>query len=77
MHINTTKTMTIVLGLLVLCGTAGAVRIVAGPYLQEPSDTSMTVMWITDQNCTSWVEYGQGESLEGKAFNSQIGRAHV
>lgn len=73
MHINTTKTMTIVLGLLILCGTAGAVRIVAGPYLQEPSDTSMTVMWITDQNCTSWVEYGPDDSLDQKAYRTRHG----
>ena len=73
MHINATKTMTIVLGLLILCGTAGAVRIIAGPYLQEPSDTSMTVMWITDQNSTSWVEYGPDDSLDRKAYRTRHG----
>jgi len=57
----------------VLIKKAPAVRIVAGPYLQSPSETSMTVMWITDEKCTSWIEYGQGESLDQKAYHSQHG----
>jgi len=60
------------LGLLVVSPCHG-LSIVAGPYLQNPSRTSMTVMWITDQKCTSWVEYGTGDSPDQKAFNSQHG----
>lgn len=63
----------VVCAVLVLCGWAGAIEIVAGPYLQNPTETSMTVMWITDCNATSWIEYGQGESLERKAFHSRDG----
>jgi hypothetical protein len=33
----------------------------------------MTVMWITDQPCTSWVEYGTGDSLDRKAYRSRHG----
>ncbi len=28
------------------------------PYLQNPSETEMTVMWLTNVPCRSWVEYG-------------------
>lgn len=73
MHVNATKLLAIALGLLVLSGQAAAVRIVAGPYLQEPAETSMTVMWITDEECTSWVEYGQGRSLDEEAYRSRHG----
>jgi predicted phosphodiesterase len=57
----------------ILSGSAFALQIVVGPYLQNPSETSMSVMWITDSKCTSWVEYGSGDTLEQKAFNSQHG----
>ncbi|MFB3853781.1 MAG: metallophosphoesterase [Vicinamibacterales bacterium] len=32
--------------------------VLAGPYLQRPGQTEMTVMWITDQPSAGWVEYG-------------------
>jgi len=37
--------------------------LIHGPYLQNPTDHSVTVIWFTDKACTSWVEYGTGESL--------------
>ncbi len=53
---------------------APPVRISAGPYLQNPSETAMTVMWITDQNCTSWVEYGDAGTIPNrKAYHSKAG----
>jgi predicted phosphodiesterase len=49
-------------------------RIVAGPYLQAPTGNSMTVMWLTDKKCTSWVEYGTDkEHLEQTAYSSRDG----
>ncbi len=54
-------------------GKAWALQVVVGPYLQNPAETSMTVMWITDSPCTSWVEYGTGETLDQKAFHSRHG----
>ncbi len=57
----------------VLITKAPAVQIVAGPYLQSPSETSITVMWITDEKCTSWVEYGAAEPLKQKAYHSEHG----
>ena len=59
--------------LLVAKSPCYALSIVAGPYLQNPSRTSMTVMWITDQKCTSWVEYGAGDTLDKNAFHSEHG----
>ncbi len=50
-----------------------ALSIVAGPYLQNPTETSMTIMWITDQKCTCWVEYGQDGNANLKAIHSQHG----
>jgi len=34
------------------------VKVVAGPYLQNPGTSSMTVMWITDGPAAGWVEFG-------------------
>lgn len=40
--------------------TAGApLTIAAGPYLQNPSDHAMTIMWITNGNATGSVEFGE------------------
>ncbi len=73
MHARAVKSMAVLLGLLVLSAPARAARIVVGPYLQSPSETSMTVMWITDVNAVSWVEYGQDESLDQRAHRSRHG----
>jgi len=32
------------------------------PYLQNPATDGMTIMWITNNNCCSWVEYGLSEN---------------
>ena len=73
MNRTATRLATVILGLAALAMPAGAVQIVAGPYLQKPSETSMTVMWITDQGCTSWVEFGRDDALDHKAHHSQHG----
>lgn len=31
------------------------------PYLQNPTENSMTVMWVTNKRCYSWIEYGETE----------------
>ncbi len=49
------------------------VSIVCGPYLQSPTETAMTVMWITNKRSTGWVEYGEGDSLGKKAISSHDG----
>ncbi|MCX7047626.1 MAG: metallophosphoesterase family protein [Candidatus Sumerlaeota bacterium] len=50
-----------------------APQIIAGPYLQCPSESGMTVMWLTNRNATSWVEYGESEALGAKAVRSHDG----
>ena len=40
-----------------------ALAITHGPYLQNISDNSATIMWFTNENCVSRVEYGTGENL--------------
>jgi predicted phosphodiesterase len=48
-------------------------RLLAGPYLQSPGETSMTVMWMTDRNANGWLEYGVDEPLTQKAVASEDG----
>lgn len=40
------------------CGvySASAIKIIYGPYLQAVTDTEATIVWVTDQKATSWVE---------------------
>ncbi|MFC1564956.1 metallophosphoesterase [candidate division KSB1 bacterium] len=38
-------------------------KITQGPYLTDPSENGITVVWTTNYNCLSWVEYGTGENL--------------
>jgi len=42
--------------------------ILAGPYLQNPGPSSMTVMWVTEASATGWVEYGREASTPLKAI---------
>ena len=51
----------------------GGVSIRAGPCLQNPTDSSMTVVWMTDEKSTGWVEYGEDERLSKRAFTSRDG----
>ncbi|MCP4708594.1 MAG: metallophosphoesterase [Planctomycetes bacterium] len=47
---------------------------VVGPYLQAPTESSMTVMWLTDKRCTGWVEYGiDRDNLDRKAVSTRDG----
>ena len=48
-------------------------RIIAGPYLQNPGEDSMTVVWMTDKNATAWVDYGVQEPLDHKAVATHDG----
>lgn len=54
--------------------TAPALRIAHGPYLQAPSPTGMTIVWITNRNCVSKVIYGTSSgALTESAVSSQHG----
>jgi predicted phosphodiesterase len=43
------------------------------PYLQVPAADSMTIRWITNKLCYSWVEYGEGMDLNQKAHQVTAG----
>ncbi|MFC1639319.1 metallophosphoesterase [Gemmatimonadota bacterium] len=38
-------------------------QITHGPYLQQVTDSSAMVVWLTNVEATSWVEYGTGSNL--------------
>lgn len=44
-----------------------SVSIITGPYLQSAGPTSMSIRWITSENCYGWVEYGETAALGKKA----------
>ncbi|WP_140936716.1 FN3 domain-containing metallophosphoesterase family protein [Sphingobacterium lumbrici] len=50
-------------------------KIIAGPYLQTNFGNSIAILWITNNNASSWVEYGESpDSLTHKAFGkSELG----
>ena len=37
------------------------------PYLQAPSANSITLRWITNKLCYSWINYGEKETRDNKA----------
>jgi predicted phosphodiesterase len=40
------------------------------PYLQFPGDDTMTIVWITNRNCFSWVEFGENTDLSQTAITN-------
>ena len=50
--------------------------ILVGPYLQYPTQTSITIMWETDQACSSEILYGEKTPLDKKITVEQISRIH-
>lgn len=57
----------LLLSLLLSGGSVAALEIVAGPYLQQPAEDAITVMWVTDASCVSWVEFGLTEKRGRRA----------
>lgn len=43
------------------------------PYLQNPLPDGMSIMWICNKLSYSWVEYGEGETLNLKAHETKDG----
>ena len=43
---------------------AAAISVVHGPYLQNPSEASMTIVWFTDKPGVGWVEYATGGNFK-------------
>ena len=58
---------------LILISYSFAVTIIVNPYLQDAHPNSITVMWETDSNDQSIVQYGLSENLG----SLQIGTAEI
>lgn len=43
-------------------------RFLTDPYLQNIQTDAVTVTWVTNKNCFSWVEYGAGTYTSKRAF---------
>lgn len=44
-------------------------RIITGPYLQTNFGNSISILWITSKDSSSWVEYGESpDQLDKKAY---------
>ena len=59
---------------LSITSTQAAFEIKAGPYLQNPTETSMTVMWITSANSTATVYYGRDKNPSIEAVSMTDGQ---
>ena len=51
---------------------AGGVTLVRGPYLQHPSDRSMTIVWATRESGTAEVRYQSGTSAASVTATSRL-----
>ena len=49
---------------------AAGVKLKAGPYIQCLGQNEMTVRWITNEPCFSWVEYGSDPDVLGQKAES-------
>jgi predicted phosphodiesterase len=47
------------------------------PYLQNLSQSGLTIMWMVNKNAKSWVEYGETEQLGIKIHHTQYGMVDV
>jgi hypothetical protein len=74
----------ILICLLIAAGSAlvFAATLVHGPYIVDMSDTAVTIMWYTNVNSTSVVEYGTGGNYSNSVTASDkgfvnVGKRHV
>ena len=44
--------------ILFLCAGAQAAQIIRGPYIEDPTQTTMILRWQTDEVTPAWLEYG-------------------
>ena len=52
------KKLTLFCLLLLAVSTVRAAQIVRGPYLEDPTQTTLVLRWQTDEPTPSWLEYG-------------------
>ena len=76
------KTIALLLSAFVLT-SAYAIKIVAGPYLQQVDDNSAVVVWATDVDGVSWVEIAPDDGSHfyaqerPKFFDSPMGKKQI
>ena len=56
--------------------TAQSAQIVRGPYLEDPTHTTMILRWQTDTSSVSWVEYGPSPRCNQIMTISTMGTQH-
>lgn len=47
------------------------------PYLQAPTIDGITIMWLTNEFCLNWIEYGETEKLGTKAEQCNHGMMNI
>ena len=52
------KKIATLLVLFLLCADVYAAQIIRGPYIEDPTQTTMILKWQTDEATPSWLEYG-------------------
>ena len=80
-----TSSSALLIIVLILCGITGCqsqtnqqpFTITCPPYLQNLSQNGITIMWMVNNNATSWVEYGKTEQRGSKAIHAQSGMVDV
>jgi len=58
--------------LAIACGYGMTLEIIKGPYLQDVTQTGITIMWETDKPSTSLVRYGGAELSEYKGGEREV-----
>jgi predicted phosphodiesterase len=51
--------------------------LICPPYLQNISNSGITIMWMVSRNATSWVEYGKTQQPGSRAIHSESGMIDV
>jgi len=66
-HLRKTLLILILFSTLPIAGESALsqekLAITHGPYLLEAAEDAMTVVWFTNKNCLSWVEYSDDENF--------------
>lgn len=69
--------LSLIPGTAALAGTTSSVdeknAFIAGPYLQNMGNDEVTIMFITNKDCFSWVEYGSGTYTSKREFGYNNG----
>lgn len=62
---------------------ANAISIISGPYLQNVTDSEVTIVWRTDKDALSWVEIAPDDDLHfyseahPRYYATDMGRAVI